>query len=100
MTHEDERTSEDLFHRAYMAAWLFRLLKTSSYFPVDVKTPDVAEVKLSDGELFVAGAILKHIQLLQFNSHEVCIEQKFKIMQMIVDPLIIYFLYRYQNLEG
>lgn len=71
MTHERERTSEDLFHRAYVSAWLLRLLKVTSYFPENVKTPDTIDQPLSKGELLVAGAILHHIQLLQFNSHEV-----------------------------
>ena len=54
-----------------MAAWLLRVLKTSSYFPKAVKTPDAAEVALTEAELFVADAILHNLQLLQFNSHEV-----------------------------
>ncbi|KAJ8682719.1 hypothetical protein QAD02_018511 [Eretmocerus hayati] len=71
VTHEDERTAEDLFHRAYMAAWLFRVLQASSYFPTTAKTPDHAEVSLTPDEIFVADCILHHLQLLQFNSHEI-----------------------------
>ncbi|XP_008202496.1 SET and MYND domain-containing protein 4 [Nasonia vitripennis] len=71
VTHEDERTAEDLFHRAYMSAWLLRVLKTSSYLPASVKTPDAAEIALSEGETLVADAILYHLQMLQFNSHEI-----------------------------
>ncbi|XP_011498185.1 PREDICTED: SET and MYND domain-containing protein 4 [Ceratosolen solmsi marchali] len=71
VSHEDKRTTEDLFHRAYIAAWLLRVLKTSSYFPLTANKTDSAEVELSEGELAVADAILHHLQLLQFNSHEI-----------------------------
>lgn len=71
VTHEDERTPDDLFHRAYMASWLLRLLKRSSYFPEETNTPDTAESVLSPDEIFVGGLILHNIQLLQFNAHEV-----------------------------
>nr|XP_012223994.1 PREDICTED: SET and MYND domain-containing protein 4 [Linepithema humile] len=71
VTHEDKRLPEDLFHRAYMAAWLFRLLKTGEYFPENVKTTDSAESRLSDEELFISELLLHNLQLLQFNSHEI-----------------------------
>ncbi|KAI4487055.1 hypothetical protein M0802_012078 [Mischocyttarus mexicanus] len=71
VTHEDQRTSEDLFHRAYIAAWLLRLVKTTTYLPNKDRTPDSSEVKLSDAELFVGELLLHHLQLLQFNSHEI-----------------------------
>lgn len=54
-----------------MAAWLLRVLKMSSYVPKNVKTPDTAGIPLSKGEIMIADAILHHLQLLQFNSHEV-----------------------------
>lgn len=71
VTHKDERTPEDLFHRAYMASWLLRLLKRGSYFPKETNTPDSAEAELSPEEIFVGGLILHNIQLLQFNAHEI-----------------------------
>ncbi|XP_019885520.2 SET and MYND domain-containing protein 4 isoform X2 [Camponotus floridanus] len=71
VTHEDKRLPEDLFHRAYMAAWLFRLLKTSEYLPESMKTADTAHNKLSNEELFIAELLLHNLQLLQFNSHEI-----------------------------
>ncbi|XP_012257200.2 SET and MYND domain-containing protein 4 [Athalia rosae] len=71
VTHEDERMPDDLFHRAYMAGWLLRLLKRSSYFPEEINSPDIAEAQLSPEEIFVAGLILHNIQLLQFNAHEI-----------------------------
>lgn len=71
ITHEEERTSEDLFHRTYIATWLLRLLKRSPYFPEWVKTPDSAEAIPSDGELYIGSLILHNLMLIQFNAHEV-----------------------------
>ncbi|KAK0172396.1 hypothetical protein PV328_005718 [Microctonus aethiopoides] len=71
VTHEATRTQDDLFHRAYMAAWLLRLLKTTNYLPEDVKTPDLFDHQLSSDELFIGDLLLHHLQLLQFNTHEV-----------------------------
>ncbi|XP_072746253.1 SET and MYND domain-containing protein 4 isoform X2 [Anoplolepis gracilipes] len=71
VTHEDKRLPEDIFHRAYMAAWLFRLLRTGAYLPESIKTADTADSKLSDEELFIAELLLHNLQLLQFNSHEI-----------------------------
>jgi len=62
---------EDIFHRTYMAAWLFRLLRSGNYLPENVKSTDSADNRLSDEELFIAGLLLHNLQLLQFNSHEV-----------------------------
>ncbi|XP_035734855.1 SET and MYND domain-containing protein 4-like [Vespa mandarinia] len=71
VTHEDERSNEDIFHRAYIAAWLLRLMKTTTYLSDKDKTPDSAESNLSKAELLVAELLLHHLQLLQFNSHEI-----------------------------
>lgn len=71
MTHEDKRTVEDIFHRTFMACWLLRLLKTTNYFPENVKTPDSSEEQLSNEELFIGHLLLHNLQLLQFNAHEV-----------------------------
>ncbi|XP_017766370.1 PREDICTED: SET and MYND domain-containing protein 4-like [Eufriesea mexicana] len=71
ITHEDEKTPEDLFHRTYIASWLLRVLKKSCYFPEHVKTPDTAQVKPSDGELYIGGLILRYLMLIQFNAHEI-----------------------------
>ncbi|XP_012543048.1 SET and MYND domain-containing protein 4 [Monomorium pharaonis] len=70
VTHEDKRLSEDIFHRAYMAAWLLRLLRAGEYLE-NIKTADSADSKLSDEELFIAELLLHNLQLLQFNSHEI-----------------------------
>ncbi|CAD6227619.1 GSCOCG00001298001-RA-CDS [Cotesia congregata] len=69
VTHESERTIDDLFHRAYMAAWLLRVLKTSRYLPESIKT--APQEPLSEDELYVADLLCHHLQLLQFNTHEI-----------------------------
>ena len=71
VTHESERVADDLFHRAYIAAWLLRLLKISKYFPDNVKTPDVGDQNLSEEEQFIGGLLLHNLQLSPFNAHEV-----------------------------
>ncbi|XP_051162262.1 SET and MYND domain-containing protein 4-like isoform X2 [Leptopilina boulardi] len=71
VSHEDKRTVEDIFHRTFMACWLLRLLKTTSYFPENIKTPDTSEDLLSNEELFIGHLILHNLQLLQFNAHEI-----------------------------
>ncbi|XP_076755179.1 protein-lysine N-methyltransferase SMYD4 [Xylocopa sonorina] len=71
ITHENERTTEDFLHRTYIATWLLRLLKKGPYFPEHVKTPDTAEGKPSEGELFIGGLILHNLMVLQFNCHEI-----------------------------
>ncbi|XP_017886108.1 SET and MYND domain-containing protein 4-like [Ceratina calcarata] len=71
LTHEDERTAEDLLHRTYIAIWLLRLLKKTSYIPEDVKTPDAPGHTPSEVELWIGGLLLHSLMLLQFNSHEI-----------------------------
>ncbi|XP_057327900.1 SET and MYND domain-containing protein 4 [Microplitis mediator] len=69
VTHEDERTMDDLFHRAYMTAWLLRVLKLSSYLPDNVKSEPGEP--LTEDELYAADLLCHHLQLLQFNTHEI-----------------------------
>lgn len=69
VTHESERTIDDLFHRAYMTAWLLRVLKLSSYLPDNVKSQPGEP--LTEDELYAADLLCHHLQLLQFNTHEI-----------------------------
>ncbi|XP_045490330.1 SET and MYND domain-containing protein 4 [Pieris rapae] len=80
VSHEDKRTKQDLLHRSHMAVFLVKLLELSGYFDTkpretlidmdEIKTMGVAERYRDDVELF-GGLILKNIQVLQFNAHEV-----------------------------
>ncbi|XP_015599275.1 SET and MYND domain-containing protein 4 [Cephus cinctus] len=90
VTHEDERTADDLFHRAHMAAWLLRVLKRTSYLPKDVITPDDAQHKLSEIEIFIGGLLLHNIQLLQFNAHEISELQRPKFERTLANAKSIF----------
>lgn len=67
LTHEGQRSNEDIFHRTYMACWLLRLLKKTPYFPET--SSELAS--LSDEEARVGALILHNLQIMQFNTHEV-----------------------------
>ncbi|GLG99499.1 SET and MYND domain-containing protein 4 [Gryllus bimaculatus] len=68
VTHEANRKSDDLFHRANMAHFLFKCLKLSGYFGNQTSNPGEDP---TPSELFIGGLLLHHLQLLQFNAHEI-----------------------------
>ncbi|KAK6639922.1 hypothetical protein RUM43_008199 [Polyplax serrata] len=67
MTHSRLRTSLDYFRRAIMAIFLVRCLKETDYFPTEGNPKD----KFSEDEILTASVILRHLELLQFNAHEI-----------------------------
>lgn len=80
VSHEDKRTKQDFVHRSQMAIFLVKLLEISGYFDSkpryseistdELKTMAVAE-KYKDSVELIGGLILKNLQILQFNAHEV-----------------------------
>lgn len=80
VSHEDKRTKQDLLHRSQMTIFLVKLLELSGYFdgkprekPINIKeitTMSVNENYAKDVALF-GSLILKNLQVLQFNAHEV-----------------------------
>ncbi|CAH2068307.1 unnamed protein product, partial [Iphiclides podalirius] len=80
VSHEDKRTKQDFLHRTQMAAFLVKLLEISGYFdgkprekPVEIdelKSMGVDEKYKEDVDL-IGGLILRNLQILQFNAHEV-----------------------------
>lgn len=80
VSHEDKRTKQDFLHRTQMTAFLVKLLEISGYFegkprstPVnleELKSMAVDE-KYKDDIALIGGLILKNLQILQFNAHEV-----------------------------
>lgn len=78
-----------------MAAWLLRLVKTTTYLSDDDRTPDSAEVNLSNAELLVAELLLHHLQLLQFNSHEVNTYIRSKYVICIIFTISSIYIYIY-----
>ncbi|KAG7303944.1 hypothetical protein JYU34_010858 [Plutella xylostella] len=79
VTHEDKRTKQDFLHRTQMIAFLVKLLEICGYFDgkprdnpslEDLKTMAVDE-KYKDDVAIYGSLVLKNLQLLQFNAHEV-----------------------------
>lgn len=76
--HESRRTKQDFLHRTQMAAFLVKLLEITGYFDGkpksstldDIKSMAIAE-KYKENMEFIGGLLLKNLQILQFNAHEV-----------------------------
>ncbi|XP_054002279.1 SET and MYND domain-containing protein 4-like isoform X2 [Hylaeus anthracinus] len=67
VSHENERTPTDLFERSLMAAFLLKCLQRVEFF----EKPAKDDAPPGEREIGVAVLLLKHLQLLQFNAHEV-----------------------------
>ncbi|XP_067005108.2 SET and MYND domain-containing protein 4 [Anabrus simplex] len=67
VTHSDKRPAEDFLHRTLMAIFLLKILKSSKFF----KTTSDNQTSLTDEETFIGSLLLRHLQLLQFNAHEI-----------------------------
>ncbi|XP_050308139.1 SET and MYND domain-containing protein 4-like [Anthonomus grandis grandis] len=63
--NQDLRKKEELIHYSCMSIYLLRILKHGSYFG------DYQDDILTEDELFIGSLILRHLQILQFNAHEV-----------------------------
>lgn len=80
VAHEDKRSKLDFLHRTQMTAFFVKLLEISGYFagkprptPVEVdelKTMAVDQ-KYKEDVALIGGLILKNLQILKFNAHEV-----------------------------
>ncbi|VVD06120.1 unnamed protein product [Leptidea sinapis] len=80
VAHENKRTKQDFLHRTQMATFLMKLLDISGYLDGkprekcvgidEMKTMAITENRENDVELFGA-LLLKNLQVLQFNAHEV-----------------------------
>ncbi|XP_063223729.1 SET and MYND domain-containing protein 4-like isoform X2 [Bacillus rossius redtenbacheri] len=69
VTHSDKRSAIDFFQRTLMAIFLLTYLQKAGFFP---STTAKSSTPLpSDDELLVGSVLLRHLQLLQFNAHEV-----------------------------
>ncbi|XP_043506259.1 SET and MYND domain-containing protein 4-like isoform X2 [Frieseomelitta varia] len=67
ITHEKRRTARDFFERSLMAAFLLKCLQRVGFFEGATKDGEAP----NDREIAVAALLLRHLQLLQFNAHEV-----------------------------
>jgi hypothetical protein len=62
----EQRWTEDLFNRSLMAVGLLKILKAAGYF-LHESVPDV----YTDDEIFIGSLLLHHLNVLQFNAHEI-----------------------------
>lgn len=69
VTHEEKRKPEDILNRVHMALFLLKCLKAGGYF--DKKGEIIESENLSENEVFIAKLLLHHLQVSQFNAHEV-----------------------------
>lgn len=67
--HEKQRQTYSFLQYAFMSAFLVKFLEVNHYFDSDIsgKTGDLCE----NDRIFVGGLIMRNLQVLQFNSHEV-----------------------------
>ncbi|XP_069689519.1 SET and MYND domain-containing protein 4-like isoform X2 [Periplaneta americana] len=68
--HSGARTPLDFLFRTDTAVLLFRCLKVAGFFSGQI-SESVSAHGLTSDEIFVGGLLLRHLQLLQFNAHEV-----------------------------
>ncbi|KRT79853.1 Anaphase-promoting complex subunit 3 protein [Oryctes borbonicus] len=74
-THSSMRPKGEFVHYSFMAIYLLRLLKLTNYFPYDTK-----DDQLTEEECFIGGLILRHLQILQFNAHELSELRNMKVV--------------------
>ncbi|XP_071450764.1 SET and MYND domain-containing protein 4-like [Hetaerina americana] len=77
VSHETERSSEDHFQRAVMAIFLVKCLREwTEFFEEEQQQATAAEDvtngdALNEDDLLVGDLLLHHLQMMQFNAHEV-----------------------------
>jgi hypothetical protein len=64
---DSQRWPEDTFHRALMAICLLKILKAAKWFPHFNEDVDT----FTNDELFIGSLIMRHLNVLQFNAHEI-----------------------------
>jgi len=64
---DNQRWTEDIYNRALMAVCLLKILKASRWFPHFNEEVDT----FTNDELFIGSLILRHLNVLQFNAHEI-----------------------------
>nr|CAH7752679.1 unnamed protein product [Callosobruchus chinensis] len=67
-TNAEKRSGEDFLQRTLMAAFLLKCLQKSGYFGESRKANNE---HLNEDELCVCELLLFHLQMLQFNAHEI-----------------------------
>ncbi|XP_063988107.1 SET and MYND domain-containing protein DDB_G0273589-like isoform X2 [Diachasmimorpha longicaudata] len=67
VTHDTLRSSADFFERTLMAAFLLKCLMTVGFFG----SPRLSIDSPTDEEITIGSLLLRNLQLLQFNAHEI-----------------------------
>lgn len=63
--HEKRRPTYSFLEYAFMASFLVKFLDANNYFDSDISG------RTEEDKNFIGGLILRNLQILQFNSHEV-----------------------------
>lgn len=66
--HEKERQTYSFLQYSYMATFLVSILRANNYFVSDSSNGVVFS---EEDEIFIGGLILRNLQVLQFNAHEI-----------------------------
>nr|CAD7269498.1 unnamed protein product [Timema shepardi] len=66
--HHSHRSTDDWLQRTAMAVFLFRCLHVSGYFG---ESSSLSGTHLNPDQRLVGGLLLRHLQVLQFNAHEI-----------------------------
>lgn len=69
ITHSNLRTSSDLVRRCMVASLLAKLLLKTSYFKINNEIEQISEN--SDDFYYIGGLILRHLQSISCNAHEI-----------------------------
>ena len=64
------RSDKDFFDRTFMALFLFQCLRASGYLQTRHRSEEDS-LNITEDEIYFATLILHHLQLLQFNAHEI-----------------------------
>ena len=65
------RKDKDFFDRTFMAIFLFQCLRATGFLPMAQNRHIEDAQNITEEEIFIASLILRHLQLLQFNAHEI-----------------------------
>lgn len=71
VSHAEQRNPTDFFHITLMANFLFKCLKLVNYFGPNPPENNDFSGDLSEQEKWIGTLLLKQLQLVQFNAHEV-----------------------------
>lgn len=65
------RPDKDFFDRTFMALFLFQCLRASGFISTAHHRYEEDSLEITEDEIYIASLLLRHLQLLQFNAHEI-----------------------------